>query len=80
MIRAVCSGSFDPVTNGHIDIFERASRMFDELIICVFHNVNKQGFFPISQRAELIRESVKHLPNVRVMTFSGPNRRPRRSE
>jgi pantetheine-phosphate adenylyltransferase len=71
MIRAVCSGSFDPVTNGHIDIFERASRMFDELIICVFHNVNKQGFFPVEQRADLIRKAVKHLPNVKVMTFSG---------
>ena len=58
MIRAVCSGSFDPVTNGHIDIFERASLMFDELIICVFHNVHKQGFFPVEQRADLIREAV----------------------
>ena len=71
MNRAVCSGSFDPVTNGHIDIFERASLMFDELIICVFHNVHKQGFFPVEQRADLIREAVKHLPNVKVLTFSG---------
>ena len=45
MRRAVCSGSFDPVTNGHIDIFERASKMFDELIICVFNNMHKEGFF-----------------------------------
>ena len=50
MRRAVCSGSFDPVTNGHIDIFERASTMFDEIIICVFHNVNKQAFFPVEER------------------------------
>ena len=44
MTRAVCSGSFDPVTNGHVDVFERASRMFDELIICVFQNDRKKGF------------------------------------
>ena len=55
MRRAVCSGSFDPVTNGHIDIFERASTMFDEIIICVFHNVNKQAFFPVEERASCAR-------------------------
>ncbi|MDY4697912.1 pantetheine-phosphate adenylyltransferase [Selenomonas montiformis] len=71
MKRAVCSGSFDPVTNGHIDIFERASRMFDELIVCVFHNQKKKAFFPVEQRVELLRESVKHLPNVYVLSFSG---------
>lgn len=71
MTRAVCSGSFDPVTNGHLDIFERASRMFDELIICVFQNVKKQGFFSVEQRVELLRQSVIHLPNVSVMSFSG---------
>ena len=71
MRRAVCSGSFDPVTNGHIDIFERASKMFDELIICVFHNMKKQGFFPVEQRVELLQKSVCYLPNVKVMSFSG---------
>lgn len=71
MRRAVCSGSFDPVTNGHIDVFERASKMFDELIICVFHNMRKQGFFPIEQRVELLQKSVSYLPNVKVMSFSG---------
>ncbi|SHK85985.1 Phosphopantetheine adenylyltransferase [Selenomonas ruminantium] len=70
MRRAVCSGSFDPVTLGHVDIFERASRMFDELIICVFRNEAKRGFFPVEQRVELIREAVKHLPNVQVTSFS----------
>ena len=44
MRRAVCSGSFDPVTLGHVDVFERASRMFDELIICVFRNIEKKVF------------------------------------
>ena len=71
MKRAVCSGSFDPVTNGHIDIFKRASLMFDELIICVFNNVAKQPFLPVTRRVELIRESVSDLPNVRVDSFSG---------
>lgn len=71
MKRAVCSGSFDPVTNGHIDIFERASLMFDELIICVFNNIKKQGFFPIKQRVELLEKSTAQLKNVKVMSFSG---------
>ena len=71
MKRAVCSGSFDPVTNGHIDIFERASLMFDELIVCVFNNVKKQGFFPIKKRVELLEKSTAHIKNVKVMSFSG---------
>jgi len=71
MKRAVCSGSFDPVTIGHIDIFARASRMFDELIICVFNNAAKQPFLPVERRVELIRESVSDLPNVQVDSFSG---------
>lgn len=69
--KAVCSGSFDPVTNGHIDIFERASKMFDELMVVVFRNVRKQSFFPVEKRIELIREATKHIPNIKVMAFSG---------
>ena len=61
MRRAVCSGSFDPVTNGHIDIFERASTMFDEIIICVFHNVNKQAFFPVEERVRSLRAATAHI-------------------
>lgn len=71
MKRAVCSGSFDPVTNGHVDIFARASLIFDELIICVFNNLAKQAFLPAEQRVSLIAEAVKDLPNVRVDSFSG---------
>ncbi len=71
MTKAVCSGSFDPVTLGHVDIFERASRMFDDLTICVFHNIHKEGMFPIEQRVAFLEESVRHLPNVRVDAFSG---------
>lgn len=71
MRRAVCSGSFDPVTNGHIDIFARASTMFDEVIICVFHNVNKKAFFSVEERVRFLREATCHLKNVRVDSFSG---------
>ncbi len=68
---AVCSGSFDPVTIGHIDIITRASRMFDELVVCVFHNVHKQAFFSLEERKEFLRQSTASLPNVRVDAFSG---------
>ena len=71
MKRAICSGSFDPVTNGHIAIFERASLMFDELIVCVFNNMLKQPFLPVEERVSLIEEAVSHLPNVKVDSFSG---------
>ena len=71
MRRAVCSGSFDPVTLGHLDIFERAGRIFDELIICVFHNVKKQPFFSVEERVALLEESTAHIPNLRVDSFSG---------
>ncbi len=71
MRRAVCSGSFDPVTNGHIDIFERASRMFDELVVVVFCNIKKQPFFSVEERVTLLREATKHIQNLRVDSFSG---------
>ena len=72
MRRAVCPGSFDPVTKGHIDIFERASGMFDELIISVFHNPGKdKAMFSMEERVEMLREATKHIPNVRVTCFSG---------
>ncbi|WP_294158085.1 pantetheine-phosphate adenylyltransferase [uncultured Selenomonas sp.] len=68
---AVCSGSFDPVTIGHVDIFERASRMFDELVVCVFHNVRKKDYFSIDERRRFLEEATAHLSNVRVDAFSG---------
>lgn len=72
MRRAVCPGSFDPVTLGHIDIFERASAMFDEIIISVFHNPGKdKAMFSMDERVEMLREATKHIHNVRVTGFSG---------
>ncbi len=68
---AVYSGSFDPVTRGHIDIVERTSRLFDEVIVAVGRHPTKQGFFPVEERCELIEASIKHLPNARAAHFSG---------
>ena len=71
MKRAVCTGSFDPVTNGHINIFERAAAIVDELIVCIFVNNRKQSFFTIEKRLELLKESTKHIPNLKVDSFDG---------
>ena len=71
MRRAVFAGSFDPVTTGHIDIVERAASMFDELIVCIFHNVAKEGCFPLEQRVDFLRTATSHVPNVRVDVSSG---------
>ena len=71
MRRAVFAGSFDPVTTGHIDIVEREAAMFDELIVCIFHNVQKEGCFPLNDRIQFLREATAHVPNARVDVFSG---------
>ena len=68
---AICPGSFDPVTNGHVDIFERASKLFDVLIIAVFHNPNKKPLFDMAERVELLTIATRHIPNVRIDSFSG---------
>lgn len=68
---AVCPGSFDPVTCGHLDIFERASKMFDLLIVAVFHNPNKKPLFTMEERVEMLQSAVSHIPNVKVDAFSG---------
>jgi pantetheine-phosphate adenylyltransferase len=71
MRRAVCPGSFDPVTNGHIDIFQRAARLFDEVVVAVGVNVSKSRLFTAEERLEMLREATADLPNVRVGGFSG---------
>jgi pantetheine-phosphate adenylyltransferase len=71
MRRAVCPGSFDPVTNGHLDIIGRASRLFDEVIVAVLVNESKQGLFTIDERLDMLREVVKPYGNVRVESFQG---------
>jgi pantetheine-phosphate adenylyltransferase len=69
--RAVAPGSFDPITLGHIDVIERASSVFDEVVIAVLINSSKSGLFSIQERIELIEESVKKYSNVRVDSWSG---------
>lgn len=69
--RAVCPGSFDPVTLGHLDIIERMSRLYDEVYVAVFANSSKQGFFDIDERLEMLEEVTVDLPNVKVDSFQG---------
>ena len=71
MRRAVCPGSFDPVTNGHIDIFRRASRLFDEVVVATGTNISKSRLFGPEERMAMLREATADLPNVRVEGFSG---------
>jgi pantetheine-phosphate adenylyltransferase len=71
MRRAVCPGSFDPVTNGHLDIIARSSRLFDEVIVAVLVNQSKLGLFTIEERLEMLREVTKPYPTVRIESFEG---------
>ena len=72
MTKAVCPGSFDPVTNGHMDIFTRAARSFDEVTVLVTGNPNKQsGLFSVDERMDLIRQVTSHIPNITVDTWGG---------
>jgi pantetheine-phosphate adenylyltransferase len=71
MSGAVCPGSFDPVTLGHVDIFERAAAQFDEVIVAVLVNPNKSGMFDVDERIEMIAEATAHLPNLRAESGQG---------
>ena len=68
---AVCSGSFDPVTYGHLDIIQRAANVFDRVIVAVGNNTKKSPLFSVEQRMELIRQVTQDLPNVEVDSFNG---------
>jgi pantetheine-phosphate adenylyltransferase len=69
--RVVCPGSFDPVTNGHVDVISRAANLHDEVIVAVLRNPNKSPLFTVEERVELLREATSKLPNVRVERFEG---------
>ncbi|MFF0788692.1 pantetheine-phosphate adenylyltransferase [Streptomyces spiralis] len=71
MRRAVCPGSFDPITNGHLDIIARASRLYDEVYVAVMINQSKKGLFEIEERIDLIRQVTAEYGNVRVESFHG---------
>lgn len=72
MATALCPGSFDPVTNGHLDIIERTSQYFDEVIVAVIRNPQKaEALFTLEERQEMLREVTSHLENVRVDSFKG---------
>jgi pantetheine-phosphate adenylyltransferase len=71
MAGAVCPGSFDPVTLGHVDVFERAAAQFDQVVVAVLVNPAKQGMFSLDERIAMINESTVHLPNLRVESGQG---------
>ncbi len=71
MKHALYPGSFDPVTFGHLDVIERASKMFDELTVAILDNKAKSPLFSVAERVKILKEATAHLPNVKVDSFSG---------
>ena len=68
---AVYPGTFDPITNGHLDIISRGARLFDRVIVAILKNPEKEPLFPLGERMDILREVVGRLPNVRVEAFDG---------
>ena len=68
---AICPGSFDPVTFGHLDVIRRASELFDEVIVGVLHNSQKSPLFSVEERVNILKEVTADIPNVKIETFSG---------
>ena len=71
MRRAVCPGSFDPVTNGHLDIIARSAAIYDEVVVAVLHNPAKRGLFDVPERIEMLRNATSGYPNVSIDSFVG---------
>jgi pantetheine-phosphate adenylyltransferase len=71
MRRAACPGSYDPATNGHLDIIERASNQFDEIVVAVLINKTKKCLFEVEDRMEMLREITEHLSNIRIDSWHG---------
>ncbi len=71
MNKAIYPGSFDPMTNGHLDIIKRASKMFDEITVCILNNTTKTPLFSVEDRVKIMENAVKDLPNVKVDSFDG---------
>ncbi|CAN0603558.1 unnamed protein product, partial [Ectocarpus sp. 12 AP-2014] len=70
MPKVIYPGTFDPITNGHTDLIERAGRMFDEIVVAVAYNSKKQPLLNLDERCELVRKATAHIPNVTVTGFS----------
>ncbi len=68
---AICPGSFDPITNGHLDIIQRGAKIFDEVIVAIFNNQSKTPLFTVDERIHLIEQSTKDIPNVSVDVSEG---------
>ena len=68
---AIYPGSFDPITNGHLDVLERALKIFDKVIVLVANNGNKNSRFNVNERVEMIKEAVEDMPNVEVDSYDG---------
>lgn len=71
MATALCPGSFDPPTNGHIDVIERASRYFDSVVVAVIANPSKQPLFTLEDRSNLLRDALTHVDNIEITSFDG---------
>ena len=71
MARVVCPGSFDPVTNGHLDVISRAAALHDEVVVAVLINITKKSLFSTDERVDMLREVTRELGNVRVERFHG---------
>lgn len=70
-LTALCPGTFDPVTNGHVDIVQRAATLFDRVVVAVVENPAKEPLFSVAERVEMLREALSGLSNVEVESFSG---------
>ncbi|MBM7647238.1 pantetheine-phosphate adenylyltransferase [Bacillus ectoiniformans] len=68
---AVCPGSFDPITNGHLDIIQRGAKVFDQVYVVILSNSSKKPLFSVEERVDLIRQVTVHLPNVKVDSYNG---------
>lgn len=68
---AIYPGSFDPLTNGHLDVIQRAAKLFDKVVVAAAHNESKRPLFSQAERVEMVRQAVAHLPNVETDSFDG---------